>query len=333
MLNYMSIEHSGEASGSKAPVGVPAAMGQGTPVVLLGGSLDGSANNLVVDLESLALSMSRTENLPVLSSVVTEVLNTIDNPSSSPKMLEGILERDASIAGKILRVANSAAYSSQPIASVGRAVSMLGLNTVRSLVVSIGFQNFSSGRSRSQRFSRVEFWKHSLAVALAARVLARMKAPALAEEAYTAGLMHDMGLLILDRFCPEELDRAIFDSAERGLPIHASLNEVLGYDEAQVSGLMAERFRLSELIRNAIEFHLNPIAADQHQEASMLVSAANTLAHQCGYENQAPGVEMAMDAMAQVFLGIGEDQLGVIKTVIQAEVARNEAAFNLDAAA
>lgn len=248
-------------------------------------------------------------------------------------MLETILERDASIAGKILRVANSAAYSSQPIASVGRAVTMLGLNTVRSLVVSIGFQNFSSGRSRSQNFSKVEFWKHSLAVALSARVLARMKAPALAEEAYTAGLMHDMGLMIIDRFCPAELDRAITGAQEQGEPLSQVLEKVVGFHEAQVSAMMAERFRLSERIRHAIEFHLNPIADDKHQEASMLVSAANTLAHQCGYENQAPGVEMPLDPMAQAFLGMPEEQLGVIKTVIQAEVAKNEAAFNLSAAA
>ncbi|MCO5295430.1 MAG: HDOD domain-containing protein [Fimbriimonadaceae bacterium] len=264
---------------------------------------------------------------------MTEVLNTIDDPSSSPRMLEGILERDASIAGKILRVSNSAAYSSQPIASVGRAVTMLGLNTVRSLVVSIGFQNFSSGRSRSQRFSKVEFWKHSLAVALAARVLARMKAPALAEEAYTAGLMHDMGLMIVDRFCPAELDRAIIGAQEQGKPLCDILEQVVGFHEAQVSGLMAERFRLGERIRHAIQFHLNPIADDKHQEASMLVSAANTLAHQCGYENQAPGVEMVMDPMAQAFLGMPDEQLAVIRTVVQAEVAKNEAAFNLDSAA
>src|SRR5579871_4304738 len=162
-----------------------------------------------VELRSLEIKISRSENLPVLPQIASSVLRLADDPDSSAREMEKLIERDSAIAAKILRVANSSYYGLSNVPSISRAISILGLNTVRSLVVGIAYQQIIAARQVSKLFSKVEFWRHSVAVATSAKILGKLKMPARAEELYSAGLMHDVGLLVLDRFAPNELDQAV----------------------------------------------------------------------------------------------------------------------------
>src|SRR5262249_24324776 len=153
--------------------------------------------------------ISRSENLPVLPQIVSQVLKLADDVEASPKDMERIIERDPAITAKLLRVANSSYYGLHQVSSTGRAISMLGMNAVRSLVVGVAYQQIIAGRTQASHFNKLEYWRHSLGVATAARILAKLKAPMLSEEMYVAGMMHDVGLLVLDRFQPMELDKAV----------------------------------------------------------------------------------------------------------------------------
>lgn len=282
-----------------------------------------------MDVHELEIKIARSENLPVLPQIVSTVLKMADDPNSSPKVMERIIERDPAITAKILRVANSAYYGLNQVPSIGRAISILGLNTIRSLVIGVAYQQIISGKIQSARFSKLEFWQHSLAVAIGARILAKLKLPLKAEELYCAGMMHDVGLLVMDRFCPIELDASLQLAADRELELQVAERQILQFDHAEVGGLLAERWGLSPLMIGAIANQYRMSEDDPFFQATCFVSAANTLAHQCGYLNNAPSSSKEFHEGAAKAIGLPEPQLEVIRTVMMQEVQKAEEAFQI----
>lgn len=252
-----------------------------------------------------------------------------DDPQASPKALERIIERDPAITAKILRVANSAYYGLNQVPSIGRAISILGLNAIRSLVIGVAYQQIISGKNQSANFSKLEFWQHSLAVAVGSRILAKLKMPLKAEELYCAGMMHDVGLLILDRFCPEQLDACIKLSSDENLQLHIAEQRVLGFDHTEVGALLADRWGLSPLMTSAIRNHHAMLDSDQNFMGTCYVSAANTLAHQCGYRNNGGVGAMDFHPEAIKAVELPEQQLEIIRTVMTQEVLKAQDAFQI----
>jgi HD-like signal output (HDOD) protein len=273
--------------------------------------------------------IARSENLPVLPQAVSNVLKLADDPAAGPRDMEKVIERDPAITAKILRAANSAYYGSPNVPTIGRAIAFLGMNVVRSLVVSIAFQQMVSGKGGSNRFDSLEYWRHSLAVATGARILGRMKMAQRAEELYCAGMMHDVGLLVLDRFLNSDLDIAIESCQMNKIPLHEAEIAQMSFSHAEVGGLLAEKWALTPLIRNAIKYHHNPSEDGDFFETTCYIAAANTLAHQCGFTNHAIGLENVMDPAVQEVIGIPDEQFQAIRDVMVQEVMRAQDAFKI----
>lgn len=286
-----------------------------------------------VELESLAIKIARSENLPVLPQVASAVLKLADDPNASAKNLEKLIERDPALAAKTLRVANSSYYGLSNISTIARAISILGLNTIRSLVISVSYQQMIGGRISAKNFDKVEFWSHSLAVATAARILGKMQRPDKAEELYIAGMMHDVGWLVLDRFDPLDLEEAIRVSNTEIVPMHVSEQRLLGFDHGVVGGLLAEKWGLPASLNSAISHHHNVAADTQYTEMTAIISMADYLAHSCKLGSCTPSECVEADPFALQLLNLPEQQLQVVGEVMLQEVQRAQAAFHVQQAA
>lgn len=282
-----------------------------------------------MDLRSLEIKIARSENLPVLPQIVSQVLKLADDPEASARDMERIVERDSAITAKILRVANSSYYGLNQVPSVARAISMLGMNTIRSLVVGVAYQQVISGRQQATQFSKLEFWRHSLGVGTAARIIAKMRLPSKAEELYVAGLMHDVGLLAMERFHPVELDKSVSYAVEQGLKLHEAENIMFGFDHARLGLLLAEKWGLSQLVLDAIRFHHEPFADDRNGATTSIIALANELAHQSGLTNSVPAFPTEVDRELLDTVGLPIEQLDVIKNVMVLEIAKAEEAFQI----
>jgi HD-like signal output (HDOD) protein len=282
-----------------------------------------------VDLQSLEIKIARSENLPVLPQIVSQVLKLADDPEASPKEMEKLIERDPAITAKILRVANSSFYGLNQVGSVNRAISMLGMNAIRSLVVGVAYQQIMAGRSIASQFNKLEFWRHSLGVATAARILAKLKMPMKAEELYVSGMMHDVGLLAMDRFHPLELDKAINFAFEEKMKLHEAEQLCFGFDHTQLGGMLAEKWGLTPGILGAVRFHHDWRMDEDNGATTAIVALSNDLAHQCGLTNNVPGAPIEMDESLLEFVGIPSEQLDVIRNVVVQEIARAEEAFQI----
>ncbi|MCB0826992.1 MAG: HDOD domain-containing protein [Armatimonadetes bacterium] len=274
--------------------------------------------------------MSRSENLPVLPQAVSAILKLADDPNASQRDLEKAFEKDPAITAKILRVANSAYYGGNQVPSIGRAISMLGITTIRSLVVGVAFQQVVSSKNSSRLFNKLDYWTHSLSVAVTSRIIGKLKLPSRSEELYCAGMMHDIGYLVLERFMPSELDKALEDAKKSGGSLVSCEQSVIGFTHAEVGAMLAEKWGLSEVIKNAIKFHHDPSADSSCRETTEIIATANELAYQCGYRNQGYGPDALSDKLKEA-IGIPDEQIAIILQVLDQEIRKAQESFQIAA--
>ncbi len=135
--------------------------------------------------------------LPTIPTVMSQVLAALDNPKLSANQLASLIERDQTLTAKVLKVANSPFYGfARKISTIDLAVVILGINVLKEIVLSLLIQKFFSRLSKSM-FDVKSFWNYSLFCGAAAKLLARKLGYKLAGEAFVAGLMHDLGILII----------------------------------------------------------------------------------------------------------------------------------------
>jgi HD-like signal output (HDOD) protein len=282
-----------------------------------------------VELQTLELKIARSENLSVLPQVVSTVLKMADDPNASPRSIEQIVQRDPAITAKILRVANSPYYGVAQVPSIGRAISVLGLNTMKSLVIAVAYQQAIGSKEQALKFNKLEFWRHSIAVATASRILAKLTMPLRAEELHAAGMLHDVGVLAMDKFCPDVLDRGIETAKKESMPLHMAVQQIAGFDPSDVGALLAQKWGLSPMIHNAIKCLHDPLSDSDHLKTTCIVAAANNIAFRMHFHNSSSYADRGFDDMVMDEVGVPPEQYDAIGGVVAAEVIKAEQAFQI----
>lgn len=198
--------------------------------------------------------LERIEKLPSLSSVVTEFLRLCRQEFVSARDFERVIAKDQALVARLLRVANSGMYGkSRSIRSIAEAVVLVGLANMTKMVYAVSTEGLTRNRLVNYNFEPSRgFWMHTTAVGLTARAIAdaapeRKVHP---EEAFVAGLLHDVGKLIVDDF----LDRA---PGKRRVTV-AEETEAIGLDHAELAEYILKQWRLPDTIIEAVRFHHHP---------------------------------------------------------------------------
>jgi putative nucleotidyltransferase with HDIG domain len=215
--------------------------------------------------------------LPSLSVVVLEILDSFKDEGLKIPELVRKIGRDQGLAARVLRVANSAFLGfPSKVASINEAVVVLGFHTVRSLALAAGvIQQFPPGEG-NRAFDRLAFWQHAIGVGVAARVLAQ-KLGRNQEEAFTAGLLHDIGRLVLDAYFHDSFLGILSRAGEEDCLLVSAEKKVLGLDHAEIGYEVARQWKFPLPVQLAIRGHHNPDAPSS--ELADLVHFANVLAH------------------------------------------------------
>lgn len=206
----------------------------------------------------LSLLRSHIDKMPPLSPTVSKVLALCNNRDTSPVELNKVVSIDPVLTGNVLRLINSAYYGmSQKITSVVRAITMLGINTVRNLLLSTAVLSTLGKKTNFNSLDSARFWEHSLATGVTAKLIAlRHKIPVEQVESYfIAGLLHDIGKIPLNNKFPDEFKRAMEIADEQGKALFISENLIFGMDHALIGKLIAEKWILGDDISDTIEFH------------------------------------------------------------------------------
>jgi HD-like signal output (HDOD) protein len=236
-----------------------------------------------VDFQTLCLKISRSENLPVLPGVVLDLLQLFGDENVSPRKLESIISQDSGLTAKVLRVASSPAYGTGACETISRAISLIGMNRMKQIAVSLGYQQLIHEKPLVASFDRVYFWEHCKATSLLAREIMAVVNKAKQESAFTAGLIFHVGLLAMERFSPAELNHAIGVSKSKNICLKEAEMLACGFTHKQVSEELAKKWVLAPFIIDAITNHDHPEKSTVDNEICSTVAIANTMAYEMGY--------------------------------------------------
>jgi putative nucleotidyltransferase with HDIG domain len=231
--------------------------------------------------EKIAHVLRNVRNLPTLPDVAARLLEMGESPTASMRDLAQWIEKDTALAARVLKLVNSSFFGVQrEVSSIRHALMILGMAHLRNLVLSSAVSNLFDREGQVGNFSRREFWKHCVGVAGAARTIAARRRIVDPETAFTAGLIHDVGKLVMDRYLHEDFVRVVACLEDPGKTMTAAEMEVLEVDHAEIGHHLATHWNLPEVLRIAVGFHHAPESAPRHCEVAALISVADGVVRQ-----------------------------------------------------
>lgn len=237
--------------------------------------------------EQLRDKIEHFANLPTLPQVASRLMGIINNPLTSSSDVAFVVGQDLSLSAKVLRLANSAFYGiPRSITSINNAVVILGLKVINTMVLSLTvFDMFPEDSRSTSRFNRKAFWIHSLSCGLIAKHLAsRIRKVILfdPEEAFCAGLLHDIGKVVMEQYLHEDFHTTLEYAAEKNIPNFQAENELLGYNHTDIAEWLTESWSLPSEIRLSLMYHHEPEASVQCQDIVTLCHLADWLCYETG---------------------------------------------------
>lgn len=206
----------------------------------------------------LMRAMSRVTEISSLPEITTRIVEVVEDPKSTAQDMHDIVKNDPALAAKILKVVNSAFYGlPAQISSLDRAIVMLGLSAVKNIALAASLSRMFRPGEISDRFSARDLWEHCVAVGVCARMLASTGG-ANGEEAFVAGLVHDMGLLVEYQLFPDKL-RTVIEACEKEPRDFCEVErEVIGADHQMFGEALATKWKFPNALRYSISYHHNP---------------------------------------------------------------------------
>jgi diguanylate cyclase (GGDEF)-like protein len=207
--------------------------------------------------ETLAAVLS-SDDLPTLPTVASEIITLTAREDTTLSDIADLVSKDIALSAKILKVSNSSFYSfAQQISSINQAVSILGINAVRSLVLSFSFLSIK-GTKRRVQFNFEQFWKNSLARAVAAKLILEHVKGADTEEIFICGLLQNLGELILARTFPDEYGEVIGNIADEQYDPLTAENDKFGTSHPTIGYEVAKNWGFPEVLLLPILYHHDP---------------------------------------------------------------------------
>jgi HD-like signal output (HDOD) protein len=270
-------------------------------------------------IESL---LKKVGELPPLPQVAQKALSLIRNQNSNMSDLAEVLVMDQGLTSAVLKWVNSSYYGiTKSVSTVQQAVVLLGQETVQSLVLAASISTYLYKPVPGYDLDKGDLWKHSIGVATGAQFIAKRFGPSIAEEAYHAGLMCDLGKLAF-----ESLFRKINMSQVnwQGRTFTDLEMEVFGIDHARMGAEMANHWKLPIALQKGIEFHHNPGMAGEYIQIASAVHIVDIALTMLGIGIGKDGLRYNIDPIAFEVTGWSVDRMPDLFGVVMEQVKSAE---------
>ncbi len=211
----------------------------------------------------------------------------IDEPDSTSAMLAEVIERDPAIAARMLRLANSAFFALPvEVDSIADAVTLIGRQATRDLVLATEvIQRFND--IPRELIDIYSYWHTSLRCAILSRQMATLLPDSQSDESiFLAGLLHDIGHLVIYTRAPELGRKALLEHRHRGIPLHRVEQEIMGFDYAEVGSALATTWELPQMLCSVLANHIHPQQAGEYATEAALIHIATTLSHNGSFDEE-----------------------------------------------
>lgn len=274
-------------------------------------------------------ALSLIGDIATLPEVTVKIVNLVENPRSTARDLHNVIKTDPALSARLLKVVNSAFYGLPgQVATVDRAIVLLGLSTVKNIAIAASISRLFTGERVSESFTAKDIWRHSVAVGVLTRRIYKhgFAAQPDADEAFLAGLIHDLGLLVERQAFPAQLARVIDRCVkEEGSFCQIEESEYGATHEAFGQAL-ATKWKFPVRLRAVLGYHhsldrLSP----EHRLLPTIIQVADIIASQSeiGFPLTARGAELTPDLLAAV--NLTPEMLEQLRAELPEDVATTEA--------
>lgn len=243
-----------------------------------------------ISIEELS---KKIQNVFPMPQILAKILKTINDPHASAASVEQVFKYEPSFTLKILTLANSAYYGSPgKVTNIRAAITLLGFNLVKGIAIHASVNEFFNFGTTNAIFSGYELWKHSVGVGVCSKMFSRRLKLGNAEDFFTMGILHDVGLIIEYQFYREGFLAVMTRLQEKGENICAIEKEVLGIDHAALTEVLCQKWNIPREISLALRHHHDPLQApSEARRMACALYAANIIVKNSRYGFHYPSAE------------------------------------------
>ncbi|MDD2897483.1 MAG: HDOD domain-containing protein [Desulfuromonadaceae bacterium] len=281
------------------------------------------SDRLAVSLARLVEETSTVYSLPLFYERLNEVIN---HPRSSIDDISKVITEDQGLAARLLRLANSPMFGCYAqVESITKAATIIGIQQLRDLALGVSVMGVFKGIPKDL-LNMTAFWRHSIACGTVARCLAVYRRESNVERLFVAGMLHDMGQVVLAAALPEA-SRAILDEQCETGGLYLELERRhLGFDHAELGGAVLKKWKIPASIAEPVACHHNPGSAEQFRTETALVHVADIICHAMELGQGAEWVVPPLDEPAWDRLGLSPH---LLSAVIKQSESQLEGAFSI----
>lgn len=252
-------------------------------------------------------------SLPLVHVRLEEAIN---NPKKSMADIAKIIREDPGLTARLLRIVNSAFYNfPSRVETISQAVTIVGTQQLSALALATSVMNLFKGIPEDL-VNMESFWRHSVGCGLAARVIATYRRESNPERFFVAGMLHDIGRLVLYTKISEQARNAILAAKDGKDMLYEAERDVLGYTHAVVGGLLLQTWKLPPTLEEVVMYHHNPRAATRFPTETAIIHAADIIAHAMNLGSSGEKFVPPLDGTAWDLLGLEVTLLPTIEDQI-----------------
>lgn len=268
--------------------------------------------------DSVHILLNSIDSLPTLPAYYLELQKTFQNiENTSANKLADVIVRDPALSLRLLKWANSSLFGqANRVETILRALVVLGLNLVRDLVMTISvFESLAPVTKTQQKFDREAFWIHCQGCGVLARLIAKKTSasPVLADQAFTAGLLHDMGKLVFNKYRYDQFETAIATTVDQNAELYQTEKNILGITHMEIGYHLSKWWNLPEYISQTVRMHHNPNLCEGYPDLTRIVFVANAMIHKMNIGKSGTGKVPDITKSTLQKLGITMPELDALK--------------------
>ena len=283
-----------------------------------------TADNARAIVDQALASMGDVATLP---EVTIKIIEIVEDRTSTARDLHEVIKNDPALSVKVLKVVNSAFYGLPgQVASVDRAIILLGLSAVKNIAIAASIARLFKGKKISEKFSAADLWKHSVSVAVAAHTIAKLSPhPVMPDEIFVAGMIHDIGMMVERQTFPDEFAEVIRRCSETGIDFLECERQVIGADHQAFGVGLTTKWKFPRHLRAAVGFHHNPEALSiELRNIASLIKVADVLCCQdrIGFYLTAQNEQITPEMLDR--LSVTQEQLDELRADLPERLAEAE---------
>jgi HD-like signal output (HDOD) protein len=232
-------------------------------------------------------TIQNISNLPSHPIVIERITKLLANPRTSAEEIGKAITADQALAAKVLKLVNSAFYGFPGrISTLSHAIVILGFSTIKNIVLTASFFDSFRGKGKAtEGFNLEQFWFHSIACGVASQSIARAVGSSEKEECFIAGLIHDIGKIILCHYLPDDFENLMAHTMQKDILFYESEKELFDICHDEIGGYLAKRWNLPTTLQNAVRYHHQPMPTHEHYMVSVIVHTADIFIRALDYGN------------------------------------------------